>query len=544
MALFTVSSYHDYIDLQNVSGSGDPASAPDGGIYLFASGTAGNAKLFLQNEGSGSSDAIDIANLGGAFTLAGDSGTDQEIANGNTMTIAGGEGLATVGSNTDTLTISLDIDGMSTATTTVADADLLIIDDGANGTNQKITRANLIGSALAAFDNGLTSTTVSASSTLQAVGNSFLGGQLNVSGAADLDSTLNVQSAATFQSTVDAQGVTSTTISGSGVFEAAGAARFSSTLGVTGAATFAGTGDFQGVTSTTVSASSTLQAVGNTTIGGTLNVSGAATLAGGVTSLAVSDLTQNRITFAGASGELSDSANLQFVSNNVIINGGLSGSGAGQVVGSWGVGGTLAVTGGANIGGTNVTINQAGNIQTQGKIDVLGQNSAFGADGSGVNVSFFGAASNEELKFEADNFRLVFTDSGDATHITIGGDADSEYAVDVADGSNNKNKIRAAAFVTYSDENLKTEVTSMQNTALDTIMNLEGVEFTWKNSGERDFGFIAQEVQKVVPKAVHTAHDGVQGVDYSRLTSILVEAVKSQQVQIEDLKSTISKLKK
>ena len=581
MALFTVSSYHDYIDLQNVSGSGDPASAPDGGIYLFASGTAGNAKLFLQNEGSGSSDAIDIANLGGAFTLAGDSGTDQEIANGNTMTIAGGEGLATVGSNTDTLTISLDIDGMSTATTTVADADLLIIDDGANGTNQKITRANLIGSALAAFDNGLTSTTVSASSTLQAVGNSFLGGQLNVSGAADLDSTLNVQSAATFQSTVDAQGVTSTTISGSGVFEAAGAARFSSTLGVTGAATFAdsvdaqgvtsttisgsgvfeaagaarfsstlgvtgaatfaGTGDFQGVTSTTVSASSTLQAVGNTTIGGTLNVSGAATLAGGVTSLAVSDLTQNRITFAGASGELSDSANLQFVSNNVIINGGLSGSGAGQVVGSWGVGGTLAVTGGANIGGTNVTINQAGNIQTQGKIDVLGQNSAFGADGSGVNVSFFGAASNEELKFEADNFRLVFTDSGDATHITIGGDADSEYAVDVADGSNNKNKIRAAAFVTYSDENLKTEVTSMQNTALDTIMNLEGVEFTWKNSGERDFGFIAQEVQKVVPKAVHTAHDGVQGVDYSRLTSILVEAVKSQQVQIEELKALLKK---
>ena len=197
-------------------------------------------------------------------------------------------------------------------------------------------------------------------------------------------------------------------------------------------------------------------------------------------------MTQNRITFAGASGELSDSANLQFVSNNVIINGGLSGSGAGQVVGNWGVGGTLAVTGGANIGGTNVTINQAGNIQTQGKIDVLGQNSAFGADGSGVNVSFFGAAANEELKFEADNFRLVFTDSGDATHITIGGDADSEFAVDVADGSNNKNKIRAAAFVTYSDESLKTEVTSMADTALDTIMNIEGVEFTWKNSGERD----------------------------------------------------------
>ena len=35
MALFTVSSYHDYIDLQNVSGSGDPASAPDGDPHLL-----------------------------------------------------------------------------------------------------------------------------------------------------------------------------------------------------------------------------------------------------------------------------------------------------------------------------------------------------------------------------------------------------------------------------------------------------------------------------------------------------------------------------
>ena len=179
MAYFDVSSYHDYIDLQNVSGSGDPASAPAGGVYLFASGAAGSAKLFLQNEGDAS--PTDIADLGGSFTAAGDGGSNQTIENGNTLTIAGGEGLATVGSATDTITVNLDIDGMSTATTAVADADLLIIDDGANGTNNKITRGNLLGSALAAFDNGLTSTTVSASSTLQAVGAVTFGGALNVS---------------------------------------------------------------------------------------------------------------------------------------------------------------------------------------------------------------------------------------------------------------------------------------------------------------------------------------------------------------------------
>ena len=96
MAYFASSSYHKYVDLQNVSASGDPASAPVGGVYLFASGAQGSAKLFLQNEGDSS--PTDIADLGGSFTLAGDSGDNQTISNSDTMTIAGGEGLATVGS--------------------------------------------------------------------------------------------------------------------------------------------------------------------------------------------------------------------------------------------------------------------------------------------------------------------------------------------------------------------------------------------------------------------------------------------------------------
>ena len=166
-----------------------------------------------------------------------------------------------------------------------------------------------------------------------------------------------------------------------------------------------------------------------------------------------------------------------------------------------------------------------------------------GADGSGASIVAYGAAANERFMYDNVNHVINFRNSSGATMLNLGGDADTEFALDVADGSNNINKVRAAAFVTYSDESLKEDVQTM-STALDTVMSLEGVEFTWKNSGERDFGFIAQDVQKVVPKAVHTAQDGVQGVDYSRLTSVLVEAVKAQQVQIEDLKKVISNLKK
>ena len=167
-----------------------------------------------------------------------------------------------------------------------------------------------------------------------------------------------------------------------------------------------------------------------------------------------------------------------------------------------------------------------------------------GSDGSGASLTVHGASANERMFFNSATNSLAFNkdngSGGSETVVTVGGDEDTDFAIEVAQGSDNINKIKASAFVTYSDESLKSDVETM-NTALDTVMSLNGVEFTWKNSGERDFGFIAQEVQKVVPQAVHVASDGVQGVDYSRLTSVLVEAVKAQQVQIEDLKKALKK---
>ena len=192
------------------------------------------------------------------------------------------------------------------------------------------------------------------------------------------------------------------------------------------------------------------------------------------------------------------------------------------------------MTVGGGYGSSCVTITTAGAINADGALTI-------GADGAGVNFTAHGGAANEVMRYDAARHVLQFVDGSSATMLTIGGDAASEFAVDVANGSDNKNKMRAAAFVTYSDESLKSDVASMSSTALDTVMSLEGVEFTWKDSGERDFGFIAQDVQSVLPKAVHTAENGVQGVDYSRLTSVLVEAVKAQQVQIEELKALLKK---
>ena len=196
-----------------------------------------------------------------------------------------------------------------------------------------------------------------------------------------------------------------------------------------------------------------------------------------------------------------------------------------------------AIVGASGYGSGDFTISTDGSGSFAGGLEV-------GNSGNGLGglVSFHGVATGEKAHYAPEsNIFQVTGSAASGLRVSIGGDATSEYAVDVANGSNNNNKMRAAAFVTYSDESLKQDVASMSSTALDTVMSLNGVEFTWKDSGERDFGFIAQDVQKVVPKAVHTGGDGVQGVDYSRLTSVLVEAVKAQQVQIEELKALLKK---
>lgn len=55
-------------------------------------------------------------------------------------------------------------------------------------------------------------------------------------------------------------------------------------------------------------------------------------------------------------------------------------------------------------------------------------------------------------------------------------------------------------------------------------------------SQKRQIGLIAQEVEEVFPELVHTDESGYKSVEYSKITAILIEAVKEQQAQIESLR--------
>ncbi len=101
-----------------------------------------------------------------------------------------------------------------------------------------------------------------------------------------------------------------------------------------------------------------------------------------------------------------------------------------------------------------------------------------------------------------------------------------------------------------SDERLKHNITPIEN-AIDKVKSLTGVEFDWKPEYKHahgyeghDTGIIAQQVQEVIPSAVRTNDTGFLAVRYEKLIGLLVEGMKEQQAQIEELKAKLDGLTK
>ena len=87
-----------------------------------------------------------------------------------------------------------------------------------------------------------------------------------------------------------------------------------------------------------------------------------------------------------------------------------------------------------------------------------------------------------------------------------------------------------------SDERLKSDIHTIDN-ALDKVMNMRGVSFT--KQAERGIGVIAQEVEKVLPEVVHDGE--YKSVAYGNMVGVLIEAIKEQQKQIDELNKVILK---
>lgn len=244
---------------------------------------------------------------------------------------------------------------------------------------------------------------------------------------------------------------------------------------------------------------------------------------------------------------------LQPYGNNLLV-GTLSNNGARfQVAGTSTFSGQLIQGGGAGraTNGTTValTYNTAfsSNSDTgdQGRfLSIVNESTvtnAYSAVSFRVNPSSSGGGSNAmlDMKFVNANsgaastlYWTFLTGSGWFDRMTLANSGTLTCAGDVI------------AYGSPSDARLKTIKEKVPN-ALESILKLNGYRFDWKEVNslrnyKEDIGVIAQEVASVLPELARTNEDGYMSVRHQGLTAVLIEAIKEQQKQIDELKKQLA----
>jgi hypothetical protein len=99
--------------------------------------------------------------------------------------------------------------------------------------------------------------------------------------------------------------------------------------------------------------------------------------------------------------------------------------------------------------------------------------------------------------------------------------------------------LSATQFTSLSDATQKTNVRPIEN-PIELTKQLDGVRFDWVDNNKPSLGLIAQEVEKVLPELVETNNEGIKSVSYSNMIGLLIEAIKEQQVRIEELERKLN----
>ena len=175
--------------------------------------------------------------------------------------------------------------------------------------------------------------------------------------------------------------------------------------------------------------------------------------------------------------------------------------------------------------GSNVTI-------TSGSGTLTIASTGGGGGGGGV-----GTLQQVTTSGSVTNVAVEFSNSTDSTSKTTG-------AVIIGGGLGVNNTINAGGDViayASSDERLKDNIKPIEN-PLEIISQISGNTFDWNSEKQniyngKDYGVIAQEIQKVMPELVDTRDNGYLAVKYDKIVPLLIESIKELKKEIEELKS-------
>ena len=168
-------------------------------------------------------------------------------------------------------------------------------------------------------------------------------------------------------------------------------------------------------------------------------------------------------------------------------------------------------------------------------------NNNVGAAGSvllstGVGVSWAPSAavsiSNDNLT-NAERY-IIFEDVTSGTVQTV------NVASDKLKFNPSSGTLSATVFTSLSDRTQKEDIRPIEN-AIGIVNQLTGVRYNWKNNTNKpSIGLIAQDVEEVIPEVVVEMADGLKSVSYGNIVAVLIEAIKEQQVRIEELEDRLN----
>ena len=232
--------------------------------------------------------------------------------------------------------------------------------------------------------------------------------------------------------------------------------------------------------------------------------------------------------------------------------------------------GHLEINSGTTLDITAATVD----INSSTKFNVDGPTQLTGAVTVGVNdtghdVTFYGATAGSYFKWNQASDQLELTDSspikiGDSSDLHIYHDGSNSYIANEGTGelrisTTNSDAVligHGTSVVTIGDNltvtdtitessirEMKENIEPIEN-ILPAVLQMQGVTFDWKKErgeGPNHYGLIAEDVNKILPNLVSYGPEGKPaGIQYSKMTAVLLEAIKEQQVQIDELKAKLN----